>query len=37
MLVNIVGAEPFAYVPNYGDNTTTIIDTATTRLHPQYL
>ena len=29
MLVNIVGAAPFAYVPNFGDNTTTIFDTAT--------
>ena len=29
MLVNIVGAAPFAYVPNYYDNTTTIFDTDT--------
>jgi YVTN family beta-propeller protein len=29
MLVNIAGAAPFAYVPNYDDNTTTIFDTAT--------
>ena len=29
MLVNIVGAAPFGYVPNQGENTTTIFDTAT--------
>jgi YVTN family beta-propeller protein len=29
MLVNIVGAAPFAYVPNSYDNTTTIFDTET--------
>ena len=29
MLVNIVGAAPFAYVPNWYDNTTTIFDTDT--------
>jgi S-layer protein (TIGR01567 family) len=34
MLVSIVGAAPFAYITNTGDNTVSVIDTATNTVSP---
>ena len=34
-LVNAAGAAPFAYVTNSGDNSVSVINTATNRLQPR--